>query len=61
MASDTIKIGVDADRETDVELRKWAKAEGRSKRRLAAVLLRKLAQLRKENPAPLKTLRLMEL
>lgn len=60
MAKDSIKIGVDADRETDAELRKWANSEGRSKRRHAEVVLRRVAKIRRENPAKLKELGIAE-
>ena len=48
MARDCIRIGVEVDRETDVALRRWSRDEGRSKRRQAAIGLRRLASLRQE-------------
>lgn len=50
MKRDTIKIGVEVDRETDATLRPWSKEEGRSKCRHAAVLLKNAARLRKLAP-----------
>jgi hypothetical protein len=39
--------------EADLELHKWAKSEGRSKRRHCAILLQRLAQLRQRGPGAL--------
>lgn len=50
MARETIKIGVETDRETDLTLRSWSRDEGRSKRRHAAVVLKNVARLRKLSP-----------
>lgn len=47
MSRETIKIGVEVDRETDAALRPWSKEEGRSKRRHAAIVLKNIARLRK--------------
>jgi flagellar motor switch protein FliM len=47
MRRETIKIGVEVDRETDAALRPWSKEEGRSKRRHVAVVLKNVARLRK--------------
>ena len=56
MRRETIKIGVETDRETDLTLRSWSKDEGRSKRRHAAVVLKNNARLRKMNPDELMRL-----
>jgi hypothetical protein len=56
MAQDVIPIRVEVDRESDAELRTWSKIEGRSKRRHAAIVLRKVTQARKINPAALKAI-----
>jgi hypothetical protein len=54
MARDGINIRVKADLETNAELQKWARDEGRSKRLHAAVMLRRLTRVRRENPGVLK-------
>lgn len=53
MARDCIRIGAEVDRETDVALRRWSRDEGRSKRRQAAICLRRLTSLRQESPEQL--------
>lgn len=60
MAQKTIGIGVDVDRETDDELDKWSKQEGRSKRRHVAVILRKISILRRTKPDELQRLGLVD-
>lgn len=60
MGQKTIKIGVEVDRETDETVEDWADDEGRSKRRHAAVLLRKLAKLKKTQPGELIKLGLLD-
>lgn len=56
MAHDVVPIRVEVDLESNAELRKWSKDEGRSKRRHAAILLQKLARARKSQPEALKAL-----
>lgn len=55
-----INIRVEVDPQIDLDLRKWAKKEGRSKRRQVAVLLRKLSAIRKSNPSELERLGLID-
>lgn len=50
MRRETIKIGVELDRETDTTLRPWAKSEGRSKRRHLGIVARNIAQLKRMSP-----------
>ena len=50
------KVGLD--RETDLDLRKWAEEAERSKTRQAAILLRRLVSLRKTNPDALRQLQI---
>lgn len=47
MRHETIKIGVEIDRETDTTLRPWSREEGRSKRRHVAVVVKNIARLRR--------------
>lgn len=47
MRRDSIKVGVELDRETDLVFRDWSKDEGRSKRRHLSIFARRGAQLRK--------------
>lgn len=54
MRRETIKIGVEVDRETDATLRPWSREEGRSKRRHVAVVLKNVARLRKLLPDELQ-------
>ena len=61
MSQKTVRIGAEVDPETDRELEAWSEQEERSKRRHAAVLLRKLTALRKTQPAELARLGLMDL
>jgi hypothetical protein len=56
VAKDVIKIGVLVDRETDLDLRKWSKSEGRSKRRHCEVVLKKVVRIFAQNPDALKQL-----
>jgi hypothetical protein len=60
MAQKTVRIGIEVDRETDLEIQEWADAEERSKRRHLAILARKLATLRKSHPDDLQRLGLMD-
>lgn len=57
---DTTHVGAELDPDTDLELERWAKHEGRSKRRHLAVLARKLTTLRKTAPADLARLGLLD-
>jgi hypothetical protein len=56
MAQRTVRTGVELDRDTDADLEKWADSEGRSKRRHAAIVLRKLTGLLKTHPSDLERL-----
>lgn len=56
MAQKTVRIGVEIDRESDVDFRKWAETEGRSKRRHAEVLMRRLIELFNSRPIELERL-----
>ena len=56
MNRDVIKMGVEVDQKTNLDLKEWSKREGRSKRQHAAILLRKLIEIRKEKPNELKAL-----
>lgn len=56
MARETIKIGVDVDRETDLTLRSWSKERDRSKRRHSAVTLKNVARFRRMAQDELKRL-----
>lgn len=55
---ETIRVELEPD--TFNELEKWSDAEGKSKRRHVSILLRKLANLRKKNPAALAELGLLD-
>lgn len=59
MLQRTVKTGVELDRDTNTHFEEWAEEEGRSKRRHAAILLRKLTTLRKTRPGDLSRLGLM--
>ncbi len=59
MAQKTVRIGIEVDRETDTEISEWSEEEGRSKRRHTAILVRRLAKLRKTNPDDLQRLGLL--
>lgn len=54
-----IGMNVFLDTEIDAELGDWAEDEERSKRRHAAVLLRKLVKLKETNPDELRRLGLV--
>lgn len=56
MAKDTIRNGVDLDRETDGLLTQWAKQEERSKRLQTRVIVRRVVRAWKERPELLKPL-----
>jgi hypothetical protein len=56
MARDKINIRVEVDRETDLNLRRWCKTEGRSKRTHCSVVLRKISKVFIENGQALKQL-----
>jgi hypothetical protein len=51
-----IPVRVKIEPETDVQIRKWAEQEGRSKTRHVSILMRRLAALRETNPADLERL-----
>jgi hypothetical protein len=61
MATKTVRIGVEVDRETDSDFETWADSEGRSKRRHAAILLRNLTSLVKTHRDDLERLGLAAL
>jgi len=56
----TIRVGAQLDTDTNKDLCRWAEDESRSKRRQAAVLLRKLTELRRTQPTELERLNLIE-
>lgn len=60
MALKTVRIGAEVDPETDRDLESWAGQEERSKRRHAAILLRKLCGLRKTHATDLARLGLID-
>jgi hypothetical protein len=60
MATKTVRIGAEIDKETDVEFGRWAEREGRSKRRHLAILARKLTTLQKTRPDDLARLGLLD-
>ena len=60
MGQKLINIRVEVDRDTDHEFEKWSESEGRSKRRHAAILMRKLTSLRKTRPDDLVKLGLID-
>jgi hypothetical protein len=60
MAQETIQTRVELDESADLDLKKWARSEGRSKRNLMTILLRKLAALRKTDPDALASLGLLD-
>lgn len=51
---------VELDHDTDDTLEKWGELEGKSKRRHAAILIRKLIVLRETQPAELVRLGLID-
>lgn len=55
-----IRIGVEVDRETDMEIERWSQEEGRSKRRHTAILVRRLTNLRKTHRQDLERLGLVQ-
>ena len=59
MKLDRVRFGVDVARETDMEVRKLACLEGRSKRNFHSVLLNRLVRLWKEKPDELRELGLI--
>ena len=60
MATKTVRIGVEIDRDTDRKFETWAETEGMSKRRHGADLLRRLTTLRETHPAELARLGLAD-
>lgn len=60
MAKRSVQIKADVEHDTDVELRKWAEFEGRSKKRQLEILARKLTGLRKTNREDLERLGLAD-
>lgn len=58
MVSKRVITKVGLDRETDLDLKKWAEEAERSKTRHTSVLLRKLVGLRRTNPEALRELQL---
>lgn len=59
MSRDTIKTQFELEQDTDGAIKKWAKHEGRSKRRHAAIVLRKLIEVAKTERDTLKRLGLV--
>jgi hypothetical protein len=55
-----ISIRIDLEAEDDRALKAWAEGESRSKREQAGVLLRKLLELRRTQPAELERLGLSD-
>ena len=60
MATKTIRIGAEVEREVDMEFGEWAENEGRSKTRHLSILVRKLVGLAKQKPAALAELGLLD-
>lgn len=56
MAQKTVRIGVEIDRESDADFQKWADNEGRSKRRHAEILMRRLIEIFNSKPTELERL-----
>jgi hypothetical protein len=51
---------VDLDYQTDTDFTAWSEREGRSKKRHMGILIRKLTQIQKANPAALAAIGLMD-
>lgn len=47
---ETTHVGAELDHETYTHLERWAATEGRSRRQIAALLLRRLMRLEKSKP-----------
>ena len=60
MAHETVATRVEIDEAADFDLKRWARAEGKSKRRHIAILCRKLTALTKTNAEDLVRLGLMD-
>lgn len=54
--SKTVRVGAELDVQTDAKFDRWARAEGLSKRRHAAILLRRLTSLWETDGASLAKL-----
>ena len=61
-ATETVSVSVrlELDRETHSAFGEWSKVEGRSARDHTAILMRKLARLRRERPEELARLGLLD-
>lgn len=59
MATKTIRIGVELDTETNRRVERWSEAEGRSKRRHAEIIFRRIGELMEEQPNELARLGLI--
>jgi len=54
MKSEMIRIGTEVDEQTALTFKAWGKEEGRSRKRHIAIVLRRIAVIRKERPEALK-------
>jgi hypothetical protein len=60
MSMQTVSVRLELDAETHQAMGDWSKVEGRSTREQTAVLMRKLARLRKDQPDELARLGLLD-
>ena len=60
MGQRIVNVRLELDRDTDSEVEKWARTEGKSKRRHLSILTRKLIVLRRTSPAELAKLGLLD-
>jgi hypothetical protein len=60
MTHDRISTRVELDREVDLEVRKLARDQTRSKRQLLAVVTKGVVRVWRENPDALKALRIIQ-
>lgn len=56
MKSETVRIGTEVDEQTALTFKAWGKEEGRSRKRHIAIILRRLAVIKKERPEQLKAI-----
>ncbi|MDB5298291.1 MAG: hypothetical protein JWO31_4274 [Phycisphaerales bacterium] len=59
-ATETVSVRLELDRDTHAEFGDWSKHEGRNTRDHTAVLMRKLARLRRERPEELARIGLLD-
>lgn len=60
MQADTVSVRLELDSDTHSAMGEWSKVEGRSTREHTAILMRKLARLRREKPDELARLGLLD-